>query len=467
MENQLKQDIIIIAAASLAALHGAYIGNVTPIALPQMATVFGLSNIMQNWVTNIFLLTMAIFAIPFGKLCGKYGIKKTFLWSLILMLIGTIGTPLSNTIPLLFLFRIIQGIGGAGLCVDTILMITEAITTTNRGQALGINVSCVYIGIALAPVIGGILTYHYGWASIFWIMVPVMIINIILLLFIKDEWIKGANEKFDWKGSTIFAVGILLLIYGFSTLNTIQGLIITLIGIILLILFAKMEINTNQPAFDINLYKNKKFLSSNLASILSYIATFVVTTILNYNLQYIRGFNTEITGLLLIVTPLMMAIVSPFSGKLSDKFDPQKISAIGMGIVTIGLLLIIPLNKTTPLYVIIISMFLQGVGYGLFASPNVNTIMSSVPPKDTPMASSAVATMRIIGQTASVGILTTIFALIMGNVIIKPSNFPGLIFSSQITLLITTIISILCVLMCLIGYKSGDKLFTDSKRIDK
>ena len=112
-------------------------------------------------------------------------------------------------------------------------------------------------------------------------------------------------------------------------------------------------------------------------------------------------------------------------------------------------------------------MFLQGIGYGLFASPNVNTIMSSVPPKDTPMASSAVATMRIIGQTASVGILTTIFALIMGNVIIKPSNFPGLIFSSQITLLITTIISILCVLMCLIGYKSGDKLFTDSKRIDK
>ena len=162
-----RQDFIVITVASLATFFGAYMGNVTPVALPKMAEIFGLSNIMQNWVTNIFLLTMGVLAIPLGKLCSRYGVKKTFIYSVILMLIGSIGTPLSHTIPELLIFRVIQGIGGAGLCVDSMLIIAEAISPEKRGQALGITVSCTYIGIALAPVLGGSLTYNFGWESIF------------------------------------------------------------------------------------------------------------------------------------------------------------------------------------------------------------------------------------------------------------------------------------------------------------
>ena len=94
MNSNKKREIIIIIVASLSAFYGAYMGNVTPVALPEMAEVFGLSNIMQNWVTNIFLLTMGVLAIPLGKLCSKYGVKRTFIYSVILMLIGSIGTPL-------------------------------------------------------------------------------------------------------------------------------------------------------------------------------------------------------------------------------------------------------------------------------------------------------------------------------------------------------------------------------------
>ncbi|WP_299523926.1 MFS transporter [uncultured Methanobrevibacter sp.] len=459
MNSTKKRNIIIIIVASLASFYGAYMGNVTPVALPQIAEIFKLSNIMQNWITNTYLLTMAVLAIPLGKLCSKYGVKKTFICSVILMLIGTIGTPLSNTVSGLLFFRVIQGIGGAGLCVDSMLIIAEAISPESRGQALGMNISLTYIGIALAPVLGGSLTYNFGWESIFWVMVPFIILNLILLFMIDNEWFKYQNEKFDLKGSLIFAIGILLLIYGFSILNTLIGLVITLLGIILLIIFCKIELKTKHPAYDIKLYKNKKFLSSNIASVLSYIATFVVTTIVNYNLQYIKGFDSQISGLILITFPLLMAIVAPSAGKLSDKIDPQKIATIGMIIVTIGLILIVPLNKDTSIILILISLSLQGIGYGLFASPNTNTIMSSVPPKDTPMASSAVATMRIIGQTISTGILTVIFAILMGNVLIQPSNYPQLIFCSQITLIIITIISAICFVVCYIGYKSKDKLY--------
>lgn len=127
------------------------------------------------------------------------------------------------------------------------------------------------------------------------------------------------------KGSIVFAIGILLLIYGFSIFNTAIGFIITVAGVLLLILFGKIELNSKYPAYDIKLYKNKKFLSSNIASILSYIATFVVTTIVNYNFQYVRGFDSQLSGLILITFPLLMAIVAPAAGKLSDRIDPQKL----------------------------------------------------------------------------------------------------------------------------------------------
>ena len=411
MNANKKRDFIVITVASLATFYGAYMGNVTPVALPKMAEIFGLSNIMQNWVTNIFLLTMGVLAIPLGKLCSRYGVKKTFIYSVILMLIGSIGTPLSHTIPELLIFRVIQG------------------------------------------------TYNFGWESIFWVMIPFILLNLILLFTIKEEWFKYQNEKFDLKGSLVFAIGILLLIYGFSIFNTAIGFIITVAGVFLLILFGKIELNSKYPAYDIKLYKNKKFLSSNIASILSYIATFVVTTIVNYNFQYVRGFDSQLSGLILITFPLLMAIVAPAAGKLSDRIDPQKIATIGMIIVTVGLILLVPLDKDTSIVIVLVSLALQGIGYGLFASPNINTIMSSVPPKDTPMASSAVATMRILGQTLSTGILTVIFAIMMGNVIIQPSNYPQLISCSQITLLIITIISALCFIVCHMGYKSKDKLY--------
>ena len=290
-------------------------------------------------------------------------------------------------------------------------------------------------------------------------MIPFILLNLILLFTIKEEWFKYQNEKFDLKGSIVFAIGILLLIYGFSIFNTAIGFIITVAGVLLLILFGKIELNSKYPAYDIKLYKNKKFLSSNIASILSYIATFVVTTIVNYNFQYVRGFDSQLSGLILITFPLLMAIVAPAAGKLSDRIDPQKIATIGMIIVTVGLILLVPLDKDTSIVIVLASLALQGIGYGLFASPNINTIMSSVPPKDTPMASSAVATMRILGQTLSTGILTVIFAIMMGNVIIQPSNYPQLISCSQITLLIITVISALCFIVCHIGYKSKDKLY--------
>ena len=153
-----------------------------------------------------------------------------------------------------------------------------------------------------------------------------------------------------------------------------------------------------------------------------------------------------------------MAVSSPLAGYLSDKVDPQKLTTLGMGLVTIGLFILIFLNKNIPVPVLVLSLCFQGIGYGIFASPNNNTIMSSVPAEDTPMASSSLATMCVMGETISMTVFTVICAIIMGDVVIAVANFPELIFSIKITFIIVTIISILAAYASYIGVKSKDKL---------
>ena len=205
-----------------------------------------------------------------------------------------------------------------------------------------------------------------------------------------------------------------------------------------------------------NLFKNMKFTSSNVAALCSYLAIASITTILNYHFQYVRGWNAQMSGLILIITPIIMALIAPNSGKLSDKIHPQKLAAIGMSIATITLLILIFLDVNTPLYLIVIAMILQGIGMGLFTTPNTNAIMSSVPPNETPNASAAQSAMRTMGQTISMGLLTLVFAWIMGNLKLS-SQYAGLIVqSSQLVCIICTIICIIAIFASLVGIKSKD-----------
>ena len=209
-----------------------------------------------------------------------------------------------------------------------------------------------------------------------------------------------------------------------------------------------------------NLFKNHEFTSSNIAALCSYIAVMVVTTILNYHFQYVRGWNAQMSGLILIITPIIMAIMAPNAGKLSDRIHPQKLAATGMAIATVALGILTFLTNDTPLYLVVIAMILQGFGMGLFSSPNMNAIMSSVPPKEAPTASASQATMRTIGQTMSLGLLTLVFAWVMGNLELA-SQYAGMIVqSSQIICGICTVACIIAIFASLVGVRSKDEFNT-------
>jgi len=381
-------------------------------------------------------------------------LKKSIL-SIILFIIISIINVLVTSQEQFLACRFVLGISLSLINVTSMAMVVSAFKPEERGKALGINITGVYVGLSLSPVLGGILNYQLGWRSVVLFGVPFLfLILAILLTKIDEEWITFENVPLDIKGSISYGVGMVLFMYGFTILNEPLGIILTILGIIILIVFCLIELKQDYPVFDIRFFKNRKFLSSNFASLCAYLATFAVTTILNYHLQYIKGFDSQTAGIILLIAPLCQVVLAPIAGRLSDRYVPQILAAIGMALGTISLFLFSFLDSQSSLEFLIISMIIYGVGFGLFSPPNTNVIMGSVPPKDTSIASAAVATMRTVGQAMSMGILTLVFAFIMGNVPIIEQYYPLLISSCQITCLICVILCIASVFASFVGIKS-------------
>ena len=455
----MKLEKIVLIVATLTSFFTVFLSSAVMVAVPSLASEFGMSNIIQNWVTMLFFLAVAIFTIPAGQLSGKFGLKKSMVFGSAVYILSSIVAVFSINSEMFLICRLIQGIGVSFLNVASMAMVVSAFSPQERGKAVGINVTGVYLATSTSPVIGGFLNFQFGWRSIFLTSVPFLILILVLLISqIKEEWITMGEVPIDWKGCIVYSLGILLFIYGFTRLDESIGIILTVVGIIVLGLFVALELREKYPVFDVKFFKNPKFSSANFAALTAYLATFAVTTIVNYHLQYIRGYDSQMAGLILLVAPLIQVIMAPISGRLSDKVNPQKLAAIGMFFGAISLAMLSMLGDSTPLWFLIVAMISHGLGFGIFSSPNTNAIMGSVPPKDTPVASASVATMRVIGQTMSMGMLTLVFAFVMGNVPMVEKYFPLLITSSQITCLICMVLCVTSVFASLVGIKSKKEI---------
>lgn len=436
-----------------------FIVNGVILGVPTIGAEFGMNNVVQNWIPTILVFVVTIFTLPAGQICGKFGFRRSLIYGQAIILLGLAICCLSVSTEMFFASRVIQGIGIAIGNVCEMAIVVLAIKEENRGKALGIIVTGVYLGTTLSPAICGFLVQNFGWRSMFYITIFFNTIGlIILILKIKDEWKTNENDKIDFKGMILYMVGIFFLIYGITTFITIYGKLCTLIGIVLLIVFGLFELRVKTPSFDVNLFKVKPFTAYNIAGIFGYLAIMSLTTILNYHFQYVRGWNPQLTGFILLVSPIVMSITAPFAGRLSDKVQPQRIASVGMVLAAFGFVFLIYLNGNTSLYIIILAMILAAAGMGLFSSPNMNAIMSSVEKKYAAHASAAQLTMRGIGQTVSLSLLTLVFAWIMGKLPLSAKYATLIVQASQIFCLICCISCVLAVVFSIVGLKAENKI---------
>jgi EmrB/QacA subfamily drug resistance transporter len=384
-----------------------------------------------------------MFAVPFGRIADIYGMKKVFTSGIIIFTIASLLSAMAPFTLALIAFRVLQGIGSAMIFVTGLAIITSAFPPQERGKAIGINIMAVYAGLSLGPVLGGIITHYIGWRSLFYLMVPLglLVITLILWKLRGQEWAACKGEKFDLPGSVLYSISLVLVIYGFSSLPDIWGIVAITVGILLFLGFSWWELNIDSPVLDMKLFfKNRAFAFSNLAALINYSATFAVTFLLSLYLQYVKGLSAQNAGLILVAQPIMMAIITPFAGRLSDRYEPRILASIGMALVTLGLLIFAFISAQTTFEYIIIGLLVLGLGFGFFSSPNTNAIMGSVERRFFGVASATVSTMRLVGQVLSMGIAMLIFAMLIGRVQILPAQYPALIQSIQITFIIFAVL---------------------------
>lgn len=444
VETKTYQKYIIIISF-LISFVAIFIVTGTSLAAPSIGKEYAMNNVTQNWIITIFLIFISAFTIPAGQISSKYGSKKMFIFGCSLFLIGIILSCIPISSEIFLISRAIQGIGYAIYAVAEMSMIVLLTTEGDRGKAFGIAIVGSYLGSVVAPLAGGYLINNFGWRTIFYVAIPLVIFCILLtILKIKPEWKPNENDDLDLTGCLLYMIGIILFVFGFSDLLSLLGQISIIISVVFLIIFGVYESKIELPVFNIRLFKNRRFSSYNLAGFFCFFAFAVYDVFFNYYFQYVKGWDPQMTGLVLIIPPLIIGIISPFAGKLSDKTNPQKISTVGLFLILISIMSIIFLNLNTPIYLIILSMVIISIGTGLFSVPNTNAIVSSVSQENASYASATQLTLRSCGQTLSLGILTLVCSAVMGNLPLS-TEYAGLILNSA------NIISVICTALCIIA----------------
>lgn len=438
MNMEIKKAVLFLT--SLASFINPFMGSATNIILPSIGKEFKLSAITLSWIGLSFLLSASIFLIPFGRLADIYGRKKMFLYGSFLFGISSLFCGLSTSEVILILFRTLQGMGGAMFFGISIALLSSIYPPEERGKALGINASMVYLGLSTGPFLGGFLAHILSWRLLFFVnFILTFFLFFIAKIKLKGEWIDAKGENFDFFGAFLLVFSLFLMQIGLSFLHN-KGYFLFVFSIILFLFFIFYEKKQEFPLLSLNLlFKNTLFLFSNLSAFINYSSTFAIGFFLSLYLQYLKGFSPLKAGFILIIQPIIMTISSPIVGKKSDKIEPRILSSFGMFLSFLGMVLVFNLKISSGIFFIFLILILFGLGNGFFASPNTNAVMGSVEKKYYGLATGTLSTMRSLGMSVGMASATFIFGIFLKNRPIENETFYSFIHSLKTYSLIFSI----------------------------
>ncbi len=438
MEYTRNMKYAILVVISLATFQTPFMGSALNLASPALAKYFSMNAVVQGWAVTIFLLSSAIFAVPFAKLGDIWGRKKVFLIGTIILTIASVLCSLASTTTYFMIFRFMQGVGSAMVFGTNMAILISVFSPKERGKVLGINASVVYFSIAVGPLLGGWLTDQFGWQSIFYVnTIAGLLVIAGIIGTMPTEWTESKDDKFDWVGVFIYGIGLSGIIYGFAELPNPWGFLIVGVGLILLCLFAFYENKFPFPIFNVKMFvQNRVFRLSSFAALINYAATFGIGFMLSLYLQYIKGYSAQEAGLILIIQPVVQGFFSILSGRLSDKINASKLATSGMALIVVALLLMLLLHENTPIIFLSVALVILGIGFALFSSPNMNVIMSSVEKQYLGMASATTSTMRLTGQSFSMGVVLMVMSIFIGRVKISSAVHAELMQSMHVIFIV-------------------------------
>lgn len=388
------------------------------ISLPSIGHELNANAVQLGLVETGYMASVSIFMLAMGRLGDIHGRALIFKTGIAIFAVVAGLLSFAPSIEAVILLRFAQGMGGAMAASTGPAIVVSAFPAERRGRALGLLVAAIYGGLSLGPTLGGYLVTHFGWRSLFrFVAVWGAFVAVLTYFRLKENGAESAGEKFDARGAVLYALAVLLLTWGSASLGKGAAPALALAGGILLMgVFLFVETITEHPLIHMGLLTaNRVFALSNLAALLNYAATFGITFFFSLYLQYVKGFSPSEAGLLLAVQPVSMALLSPACGYLADRMSAGIVATAGMSLCAAGLALAVFVGPDTPMWAILALFLLMGTGFALFSSPNMNVIMGSVEKKHLGVASGLSSSMRTLGMTASMIVITVVLSVYMGE----------------------------------------------------
>jgi EmrB/QacA subfamily drug resistance transporter len=437
---------LVLFAAVVSSFLSPFTISSTNVALPTIARQFHMGAILMTWVPMAYILAGVTFLLPFGKIADIYGRKKLFTYGIAVFTIASLLSGMAFSSLMFIICMAFLGIGGSMVFGTGMAVLLSVYPPSQRGKVLGFTIGAVYVGLSVGPFVGGFLTEQLGWRSIFLVNVPLGLAILGLILWkLKGEWAEAAGERFDLVGSLVYCAAIIAVMYGFQVISRVSGALILAGGLAGLCLFLYWETRVEHPMLDWSLFRhNRVFALSNTATLINYSATYAISYLISLYLQCIKHLSPQGAGLVMVSQPLMQAIFTPYAGKLSDRVEPQKVASCGMGLTVIGLAAFAFLGEKTGLPFVVAILALHGFGFALFSSPNTNAIMVSVEPRYYGVASSIVSSMRLLGNSFSIGTAMLVFSHYIGEAQITAQYYGALLVSVRMVFVIFA-------LLCLAG----------------
>jgi EmrB/QacA subfamily drug resistance transporter len=391
--------------------------TIVNIAIPRLQTAFGADIHSVQWVLTAYILTQGVITPTAAYFSETFGIKRFYIFSLAAFTIGSALCGIAWSLPILILFRIIQGAGGAALFPLSITLLFREFPPQERGAAMGFFGIPALLAPALGPTLGGYIVTYAGWQLIFYINVPVGIVAIILAFILLRNSQPERNLRFDFVGFFFATVGLATTLYGLSdastngwTSTTVLGSL--LIGTLSLAIFITYEIvianRGRQPLLDLRLFANGPFRSSMIANVFVIFCLFGGLFLLPIYLQNIRGQSAFQAGLILLPQALASMVSVILGGRLVDRIGVRAVMIPGLLVLGVATWQLAYITVYSPFWWIQTMLVLRGIALGMTVQPLTVASMAEIRPRQLPQATSLSTVIRAVSSSLGIAILATL-----------------------------------------------------------
>jgi EmrB/QacA subfamily drug resistance transporter len=408
------------AAVALGTFMATLDSSIVNVALPTLARTFQASVTQVEWISLAYVLTITALLLPFGRLGDALGRKRVFLAGLALFTLGSLACAFAVSVATLVAARVVQGVGASLVSANSVALITAAFPREMRGRALGMVGAVVGLGLTVGPPLGGVLLSAFGWPSIFLVNLPVGVFGVLFArVVLAPDAPAAAHAPFDFAGAAsalAFLVCLTLFLsrgaaWGWTsppTLASGAGLVLTLLA------FVVAERRAADPLVDLAFFRDSAFRVPMLTLFLSFVALFGAIFLVPFYLERTAGLTPGQVGRVLVVIPLLLLLVSPVSGALSDRLGTRRLALVGLSVTCAGLALLSFLighagERPLPTLAIVGGLFVVGLGQGLFQPPNSSSAMGAVPTARLGLAGGLLATMRNLGTLFGIGLAAAVY----------------------------------------------------------